>query len=270
MARTSRKTNAQAALATPEVKEFTYNAALYLRLSILDSGKKDGESIANQQEFLSRYVAERPEFTLIKTFIDNGETGVDYHRPAWNDLMRECRAGRINCIIVRDLSRLGRNYIETGELLEKILPMLGIRLISVSDNYDNLHLTHNEQLVANLKNLVNDIYAKDISKKVSAALRTKQKNGEFIGNFASYGYLKDPNDKNKIVVDPETSPIVRQIFKWKAEGVGNAPICRRLNDAGIPCPGLYRLQKGISKDERYRKSEWSTSAIINILKTRAI
>jgi DNA invertase Pin-like site-specific DNA recombinase len=214
---------------------------------------------------LERYIAEHPELALQRTFVDNGETGVDYQRPAWNDLMRECRAGTINCIVIRDLSRLGRNYIETGELLEKILPMLGVRLISVNDRYDNLHLTHNEQLVANLKNLINDIYAKDISKKVSAALRTKQQNGDFIGNFASYGYLKDDCNKNKIVVDPETAPIVRQIFKWKAECVGNSQICRRLNDAGVLSPSQYRLQKGILKDKRYENILWQVSTIINIL-----
>jgi DNA invertase Pin-like site-specific DNA recombinase len=265
MARKSRKAEAQV-ITSSEPSIVIYNTALYLRLSIMDSGKKDGESILNQQAFLERYVSEHPEFSLKRTFVDNGETGVDFLRPAWNDLMTECRAGRINCVVVKDLSRVGRNYIETGELLEKIFPLLGVRLIAVTDGYDNLNITSNQQLVANLKNLVNDIYAKDISRKVSTALHTKQKNGEFIGNYAAYGYLKDPADKNKIVVDPETAPIVRQIFKWKADGVGNAQIARKLNDARILSPLRYRLMKGIVKDQKFDKNLWLATTIISILK----
>jgi DNA invertase Pin-like site-specific DNA recombinase len=265
MARKSRKAEAQT-VTSSEPAIITYDTALYLRLSVMDSGKKDGESILNQQAFLERYVSEHPEFTLKRIFVDNGETGVDFLRPAWNDLMAECRAGRINLVVVKDLSRVGRNYIETGELLEKIFPLLGVRLIAVTDGYDNLHITNNQQLVANLKNLVNDIYAKDISRKVSTALHSKQKSGAFIGNFAAYGYLKDPNDKNKIVVDPETAPIVRQIFRWKADGVGSAQIARKLNDADIPAPMRYRLLKGIVKDPKFAETQWLTTAVIIILK----
>ena len=263
MARKSRKEGAEQA--APEVRDVTYNTAIYVRLSVLDSGKKDGESILNQQDMLERYVAERPEFTLKAVFTDNGETGVDFLRPAWNDLMSECKAGRINCIILKDLSRLGRNYIETGEYLEKIFPLLGVRLIAVNDQYDNIHLTSNERLVSNLKNLVNDIYAKDISRKSSAALHTKQKNGEFIGDYAAYGYMKDPADKHKLIVDPETAPIVRQIFAWKADGVGTSQICRRLNDAGVLAPLRYRLEKGIVKSERYRDNVWQVKSVLTIL-----
>jgi DNA invertase Pin-like site-specific DNA recombinase len=264
MARKSRKADAVQTVA-PEIREIVYNTALYVRLSVMDSGKKDGESILNQQEFLTRYVAERPELTFKTVFVDNGETGVDLLRPAWNDLMRECRAGKINCIVVKDLSRVGRNYIETGEYLDKIFPLLGVRLIAINDSYDNLNLTNSERLVANLKNLVNDIYAKDISRKSSSALHQKQREGAFIGSYAAYGYLKTPDDKNKIIVDPETAPIVRQIFNWKADGVGNAQICRMLNDAGILSPLHYRLVKGIVKDERFGKNLWQIKTVITIL-----
>lgn len=264
MARKSRKADA-ATQAAPEICEIVYNTGLYVRLSVMDSGKKDGESIINQQDMLEQYVAECPELSLKGVFVDNGETGVDFLRPAWNELIRECRAGKINCIVLKDLSRLGRNYIETGEYLETILPLLGIRLIAVNDSYDSLTLTNGERLVSNLKNLVNDLYAKDISRKSSTALRMKQKQGAFIGTYASYGYLKDPADKNKIIVDPETAPIVRQIFEWKADGVGDAQICRRLTEAGILAPNKYRLMKGIVKDTRFAKSEWANSVIKRIL-----
>jgi DNA invertase Pin-like site-specific DNA recombinase len=214
---------------------------------------------------LEQYVAARPEFTLKRVFVDNGETGVDFLRPSWNDLLSECRAGKINCVVVKDLSRVGRNYIETGEYLDKIFPLLGVRLIAVNDGYDNLNITTNTQLMANLKNLANDIYAKDISRKIRAAFRIKQQNGDFLGTFAAYGYQKVYGEKNKIEVDPETAPIVRQMFKWKAEGVGNKLICRRLNNAGIPSPCRYRFLKGILKAERYAKSQWGESIIRQIL-----
>jgi DNA invertase Pin-like site-specific DNA recombinase len=263
MARKSRK--ADTVQSIPEIREAVYDTGLYIRLSVLDSGKKDGESIINQQEMLEQYVSERPELRLKSVFIDNGETGVDFLRPAWSDLISDCRSGKINCIVVKDLSRIGRNYIETGEYLDKILPLLGVRLIAVNDGYDNLDITTSGQIIANLKNLVNDIYAKDISRKVSAALHTKQQEGKFIGSYAAYGYLKTPDDKNAIVIDPETAPIVRQIFNWKAEGVGNAKICRRLNDAGILAPCRYRFMKGILKDKRYEKSLWHMATVIQIL-----
>ena len=265
MARTSRKNQSAPVASEAQVREVAYDSALYVRLSLLDSGKKDGESIINQQDMLEQYVAARPEFILKSVFVDNGETGVDFIRPAWNDLMSECRSGRINCIIVKDLSRVGRNYIETGEYLDKIFPLLGVRLIAVTDGYDNLDITTSGQLVANLKNLVNDIYAKDISRKVSAALHTKQKNGDFIGSHAAYGYTKVPESKNIIAVDPETAPVVRQIFRWKSEGVSHAQICRKLNNAGVLPPNSYRLAKGIFKDERYRNTQWHIRTIITIL-----
>jgi DNA invertase Pin-like site-specific DNA recombinase len=264
MARKSRKQGAEQ-IAAPIVSGATYNTALYVRLSVLDSGKKDGESIVNQQDMLERYIAERPEFTLKAVYVDNGETGVDFLRPAWNDLIADCKSGKINAIILKDLSRLGRNYIETGEYLEKIFPLLGVRLIAVNDQYDNLHLTNNERLISGLKNLVNDVYAKDISRKSAAALAIKQKNGEFIGNYAAYGYLKDTANKHRIIVDPETAPIVRQIFQWKAEGMGTSQICRRLNDVGVLSPHRYRLENGIIKSEKYRNSVWQVKTIIDIL-----
>ena len=172
-----------------------------------------------------------------------------------------------NCIVIKDLSRIGRNYIETGEYLEKIFPLLGVRLIAVNDRYDNLKITNGEQLVSNLKNLVNDIYSKDISRKVAASAHSRQEQGLFIGAYPMYGYLKDPSDKHKIIVDPETAPIVRQIFQWKSDGMGTAAICRRLGDAGIPSPNSYRFMKGIVKHSKYENAKWAIPTIQQILIT---
>ena len=153
MARKSRKADIVPVTQLKPVS-LVYNTALYIRISVMDSGRDGSESVVNQQNLLRNYIAERPEFTFIDVFIDNGETGTNFERPAWNDLMRECRQGKINCIVIKDLSRLGRNYIETGDYLERILPMLGVRLIAINDSYDSLNLSNGERLVSNLKNLV--------------------------------------------------------------------------------------------------------------------
>jgi len=232
----------------------------------MDSGKREGESIINQQELLEHYITKHPELTLKKVFIDNGKTGVDFCRPAWNELMQECRAGKINCIVVKDLSRLGRNYIETGDYLERIFPMLSIRLIAVNDCYDNTSLDNGAWLISGLKNLVNDIYARDISRKVCAAMRIKQKNGDFIGASAAYGYLKDSCNKSKLVVNPETAHVVRQIFEWKAESVGNIAICRWLSTQDIPSPSKYKYQKNILKNPKFAYSTWIPETISKIIR----
>ena len=267
MARKSRKIQStQTTQASTVLADPTFKTALYLRLSVLDSGRKDGDAIINQQTFLERYISDRPEFTLKEIFVDNGATGVDFERPAWNHLMRECRLGNINCIIIKDLSRLGRNYIETGDYLERILPSMGVRLIAVSDSYDSMNLTNSERLISGLKNLVNDIYAKDISRKSSAALRVKQKQGQYIGSFAPYGYIKDKSDKNKILINPETAPIVRQIFKLKAEGVGTNRICQTLIEQDIPSPGRYGYINGFWQSDKYKDSLWNHKTVANILR----
>jgi len=265
MARTSRKAVTSQTIA-PESTMISYNTAIYARLSVMDGGRSKSESIANQQELINHYIAERSELTLKETFIDNGETGTNFNRPAWNDLVRECRQGNINCIVLKDLSRLGRNYIETGDYLERIFPMLGVRLIAVNDGYDSLNLTNSGRLVSNLKNLVNDIYAKDISRKVIAAMQTKQKNGEFLGRYAAYGYLKDPANPKKIVLNPDTAPVVRRIFEMKAEGLGNGAICKQLNSEDIPCPNRYHCVKGLTQSNRYENSLWIISTVAEILR----
>jgi len=267
MARKSRKKEVVKATSKPvTAKMAVYNTSLYARLSVLDSGKEAGESIVNQEELLRGYVSEHPELTLKKIYIDNGETGVNFDRPAWNDLMSECRQGNINCIVIKDLSRLGRNFIETSDYLERILPMLGVRLIAINDHYDSLNITTGERLVSGLKNLVNDIYARDVSRKVCAVMRTKQKNGEFVGATACYGYLKDKHNKNKIVVNPETAPVVLKIFQWKAEGLGNTTICQRLDAQGTPSPYKYKYLKGIMKNPKFNKSIWIPETVSKILR----
>ena len=160
-------------------------------------------------------------------------------------MLEDVQKGKITCIVVKDLSRLGRNYVEAGNYLEKVFPFLGVRFIAVNDQYDSQRQDSGEDLGVNLKNLINDIYAKDISRKVGSALKEKRRRGEFVGSYAPYGYRKDPENKNQLLVDQEVAPYVVEIFQMRASGMGIGTMIRRLNERGVPSPGKLRLDRGI-------------------------
>ena len=246
MARTSRK--AAVIETEPALPEKVYHAAIYVRLSVEDNKRTgDGESIAMQQYMLEKYIAQQPDMMLYGVYSDNGESGTGFARPGFEHMMDGVRKREIDCIIVKDLSRFGRNYVETGYYLEKIFPYLGVRFVAVNDHYDTENEKEGNELVISLKNLVNDLYAKDISQKIHSSLSTKRKNGEFLGAFPPYGYLKSPEDKHKLVIDPEVAPVVREIFGWRLAGDGINQIARRLNDRGLPSPSFYHYQRGHKK-----------------------
>lgn len=228
--------------------EYVYRTAIYIRLSVEDNDNlSDGESIAIQRYMLENYVAIHSDMQLYGVFCDNGKTGTDFERSGFEYMMEEIRQRNVDCVVVKDLSRFGRNYIEVGYYLEKIFPYLGVRFIAVNDQYDTLDKKNGEELVLSLRNLVNDWYAKDISQKISSALAVKQKNGEFIGALPPYGYLRSPKDKHKLVVDKEVAFVVQRIFQWRQEGLGLMQIARRLNQKKIPSPAMYHYQKGHRK-----------------------
>ncbi len=262
MARVSRvrKKEAPAVL-----RERIYKVALYVRLSVLDSGKKDSDTVETQEALLRRFIQGKPYFMLVSVYIDNGETGVSFKRGEFERLMEDVRAGKIDCIIVKDLSRFGRNYIETGEYLEKIFPFLGIRFIAVNDGYDSSSPSASDSLSLHLKNLVNDVYARDISAKICPVLREKQERGEFIGAWAAYGYVKSKQDKHRILVDRESASVVRDIFKWRLEGLSYQGICRRLTEQNIPSPSQYRYAKGWVQNEKWTDAPWRVQTIKGIL-----
>lgn len=262
MARVSRVRKKEAPTAS---RERIYKVALYVRLSVLDSGKKDSDTVETQEALLRRFIQGKPHFMLASVYIDNGETGVSFKRCEFERLMEDVRAGKIDCIIVKDLSRFGRNYIETGEYLEKIFPFLGIRFIAVNDGYDSISPSAADSLSLHLKNLVNDVYARDISAKISPVLREKQKRGEFIGAWAAYGYVKSKQDKHCILVDRESASIVRDIFRWRLEGVSYQGICRRLTEKNIPSPSQYRYGKGWVQHEKWAAVPWRVQTIKGIL-----
>ena len=244
-----------------------YQTAIYARLSREDN-LNNSDSIENQIALLERYIDARPYLQLVDTFTDNGFSGTDFERPEWQRLMEAVQQRKINCIIVKDLSRLGRNYIETGEFLEKICPFFGIRFIAVNDNFDTDTAEANGQLSVSLSNIINDYYAKDISRKVTSALRSKMEKGEYIGSWEKYGYVKSPENKNQLIVNPETAPVVRMIYQWRSEGMSYMGINKKLNDMGIPSPGQYKADRGIvtNNNQKSRKILWNKHMVTNILK----
>ena len=217
MARTKRKTNPLVQeVATPAPEKRIYKTAAYVRLSVEDSGKPGTDTIEGQKALLTSFIESKETMELVSLFCDNGRTGTDFDRPQFEKMMDEVRRGRIDCIVVKDLSRFGRNYKETGNYLERIFPFLGVRFIAVNDNFDTLTAERTQDgYIVPLKNLINEVYSKDISKKSASALHVKQQNGEFIGAWAPYGYSKDPDNKHHLVINEETAPVVQQIFRLR-------------------------------------------------------
>ena len=266
MARVSRKK--QNIPSTPvDTSVRIWKTALYVRLSVEDNGK-ESDSVENQTALLEEYVANHPHLKKTALFVDNGYTGTDFLRPEFTRMMEAVQDGLVDCVVVKDLSRLGRNYIETSQFIEKICPFYGLRFIAVNDSYDTATVTSEGQLSASLSNIVNDYYAKDISRKVTSALRAKMERGDYIGNYAPHGYRKDPENKNHLLIDPETAPVIQQIFEWRAEGISYMGICKLLNDAGIPSPGQYKLNQGIETNNNKKKRTvlWNKHKITEILK----
>jgi len=245
-----------------------YHTALYIRVSVYNGGKEDGSTIENQESHLRSYLSGKCGFILSSVYIDNGESGTNFNRSEFERLIGDARAGKINCIIVKDLSRFGRNYIEVGEYLERFFPLWGVRFIAINDNYDSAEPNSSDTLRIHLKNLINDIYARDISRKICPVLRMKQEQGEFIGAWAPYGYQKAENNKHKLVIDEETAPVVRGIFTWRLAGWSYQKIVRELMVQGVPSPSQYRYSKGVIKNEKLSLAIWKPTTVMRILSNR--
>ena len=267
MARKSRK-NTGAVIEAPVQISNYFPTAIYVRLSIENSGKDDdGDSIANQISFCKAYLTEHTDLKLYDIYEDNGEKGTNFDRPEFKRMMDDIRSGKVKCVLVKDLSRFGRDYIEAGEYLEKIFPFMGIRFISITDGYDSLNCDDAESaLMIPLKNMINDVYAKDISRKIITSFRARQEKGEFLPAFAPYGYVKSKEVAYRYEIDQETAPYVRMIFEWKAEGVSHNEICKRLNDMGAVTPARRKVDLGIWRAEKYKHTVWHGRTIIDIMK----
>ena len=259
-----------------ENKKEVWSVALYIRLSQEDADngtdKQESNSVTSQKNILNEFVEEHNDLVVYDTYIDDGYTGTDFNRPSFKKLLEDIKSGSVNSVIVKDLSRLGRNYIEVGNYIEQVFPLFNIRFISINDGIDSFkNPSSTNTILVPFKNLINDEYARDTSIKIRTSLNGKKKKGEFIGAFSSYGYIKDSNDKHKLVIDKVAADIVRKIFDWNVnEGLGKIAICHRLNDLGILNPtGHKKLELGQNynnygiKDNIYT---WIPSTVRNILK----
>lgn len=248
-----------------------YYAAGYLRLSREDpmGTFAESNSIGSQRDLVDAFVRQQTDMELYDIYIDSGYSGMDFHRPEFRRMMEDVSLGKVNCIIVKDLSRFGRDYIEVGRWIQKTLPSFGVRFIAITDRYDSKTATGSEtSLILPVKNFINDSYCRDISQKVRSHQQIKREKGEFIGAFAVYGYCKSQKNRHRLVKDPYAAEIVRKIYRWKLGGISMLAIAERLNQAGILSPMEYKHLNG---EKFYTgfctevRAKWSAAAVKRIL-----
>lgn len=242
-----------------------YEVGIYVRLSREDDMKiGESESIQNQKEYCTNYVINQG-WNIANYYCDDGFTGTNFDRPDFKRLINDIENGKINLVIVKDLSRLGRDYIETGYYIEKYFPKQSVRFIAINDGIDTFSNNTNNDM-SPFKSVMNDMYAKDISKKVRSVMDTKRMNGQYIGAFGTYGYKKDSNNKNQLIIDEAVAPIVKRIFEMYSIGCGITKIANILNDEEILCPGAYKKQQYPTyNNPRVRLDLWTAHTIKYIL-----
>ena len=242
-------------------------AGVYTRLSIEDDDDEEQNSIGNQKKIVLDYLKDKDGIAVAEYYVDNGYTGMNFNRPAFQRMMNDLRSGKINCVIVKDVSRLGRHFVMTSEFVEKIFPMMGVRLICINDDYDSSDENcDSAALLLPFKMVMNDSYVKDISKKIRSSITAKMDNGEFLPSASSipYGYIRNP-EQNTFDIDEEVAPIVVRIFEMRANGVALNSIAKTLNDEGVPCPGKLRYMRGITKAAKYENALWIHGTLRKIL-----
>lgn len=246
-----------------------YCAGAYLRLSKEDADKDISDSIINQRDLILDFVKDRADIEFVGEFVDDGFSGVDFQRPAFLRLIQDIEAGKIDCVICKDLSRFGRNYIEAGRYLEQMFPDKNIRFIAINDGYDSLSRNQSDDLIIPFRNVINDAYCRDISVKIRSQLQIKRQKGEFISPFAAFGYKKSAEDKHRLEIDEYAANIVRDIFAWKLDGMSQQGIANRLNEKGVLSPMDYKQSCGMKFKSGFQinsQSKWSAVTIGRILK----
>lgn len=243
-----------------------WKAALYVRLSVEFNGNR-GDSLETQRQIMEAYIALCPDIEIVEVYTDNGVSGQHFERREFQRMLADTEAGKIDCIVVKDLSRLGRNAIDTGYYIEKYFPLHGVRFIAVNDQYDSESAEGSgSHIIVPLKNMINEAYCADIARKVRAQQNQAMKDGEYIGARPPYGYRKAPDNCHKLLVNEDTAPVVRQMFAWAAEGVALNVIVKRLNEANIPTPGYYLASVGIITNQKLMGSgKWQTWTVAKIL-----
>lgn len=241
--------------------------AVYLRLSAEDGDKVESNSISNQRTLIHEYLKSHEEFSIVKEFIDDGYSGTNFDRPGFQEMMQMLEKGEADCVVVKDLSRLGRDFSGVLRYVERIFPKMGIRFIAINDGYDNAE-TQEQILAVRMKSLVNDIYPADTSRSVRANLLAKMKNGECVSAFTVYGYIRNPENKNQLIPDPYAGEIVKDIFKWALEGYNRANIAEKLESLGILTPLEYKKSIGSKFYTGFQtkaKCVWSSVMVKRIL-----
>ena len=250
--------------------EQVWNTCGYVRLSREDGDKEESNSVTGQKDLIRDYLSRCSELRECGMKVDDGYTGSNFDRPAFQEMMAEVKAGKINCIVVKDLSRFGRDHLGVGEYLEQLFPFLGVRFIAINDHYDSLHgNVESDELVIPFKNLINEAYCRDTSVKTRSQLEIKRRRGDFIGSFAVFGYRKDPENHHRLLVDDYAAGVVRDMFKWKLEGVSAGDIADRLTGLGVPTPMEYKRSQGMRYSTSFRVKEesvWSAGMVLRILK----
>jgi len=250
------------------MSEKTYKAAEYYRFSYTDDRSVESDSISNQRKQISSFVESQPDIETVSEWVDDGVSGILFDRPAFKQMMAEIESGKVNCIIVKDLSRFGREYIETGRYLRRILPAYGVRFIAINDNIDTLR-DSGDDLIVSVKTVLNDAYCRDISVKTRSALNVKRDNGDYVGACPIYGYKKDDDNHNQLLIDEYPASIVRDIFRMKIDGMSALRIAESLNSLGVLSPIEYKKDRGLpfpkggyaDKDG----ARWSANTVIRIL-----
>lgn len=244
-----------------------FRVGIYIRLSQEDRDKKyesDSESVINQKELLRSYVKNN-NFNLVKEYVDDGFSGTDFERPGFKSLLEDINNKKINCVIVKDLSRLGRDHVMTGYYIETFFPENNIRFISILESFDSFkNQASNDSSTFIIA--CNDYYSKQNSIKIRNVLNEKRKSGKFVGSLPCYGYMRDPKDKGHLIPNPETAPIVKKIFKWRADGIGPTEIANRLNKAHIVTPSGYKKTNYSSR--LIDRDNWNISTVKKILINR--
>lgn len=236
--------------------------AIYLRLSKDDEGSGESLSIANQRKLLLSYAAGH-HLSILREYVDDGYSGTSFDRPGFKRMIRDIKAGEIRLVLTKDLSRLGRDYIRTGEYTELFFPSHQVRFIAVGDGYDSAFSSPD---LIPFRNVVNEMYARDISRKIRAALQVRMAEGSYVGNFAPYGYETAGDRFRHLVPDPDAAPVVSFLFEEAASGELPSQLAARLNEARIPCPSRHRLKKfPESRSARQGCGLWTANTIIKLL-----
>ncbi len=242
----------------------TYRAGLYMRLSRDDEQEGESSSITNQRKMLQAYAREHG-FAIYDEYVDDGWSGTSFDRPAFKRMIADIEAGQVDLVLTKDLSRLGRDYIAAGQYTEIYFPSKGVRYIAINDGYDS-DSPYTD--IAPFKNIINEMYARDASKKIRSAFSTKMREGSYIGNFAPYGYRKDEADKNHLLPDPQAGAVVQRLFRMAAEGTRPSEMARLLNAEGVPSPAVYRCMKrpGLKVENYTKRQEWTAAGISKLLR----